>query len=97
MNDSKTIARVGLLLLLTLLLATVAVGAGGFNLDWWTIDGGGGRATGAAYTLDGTIGQPDAGVLAGGDYGLSGGFWSDGGGLPAYDVYLPSVRTVPDS
>jgi hypothetical protein len=40
--------------------------------------------------LGGTIGQADAGLMTGGVYTLSGGFW---GGLPAmrYRVYLPVV------
>lgn len=33
------------------------------------------RSTGGDFELSGTIGQPDAGVLAGGDLKLSGGFW----------------------
>lgn len=31
--------------------------------------------TGGSYALSGTIGQADAGELAGGDFALSGGFW----------------------
>ena len=33
------------------------------------------RSTGSDFELSGTIGQPDAGSLAGGDFELSGGFW----------------------
>ncbi|MCP4708923.1 MAG: hypothetical protein GY869_09885 [Planctomycetes bacterium] len=46
-----------------------------YEITWSTIDGGGGRSTGGTYTLEGTIGQPDAGLLSGGDYVLAGGFW----------------------
>ena len=46
-----------------------------FAIDWSTMDGGGGVSSGGAYSVSGTIGQPDAGQLAGGDYTLSGGFW----------------------
>lgn len=46
-----------------------------YSIDWFTVDGGGG-ADGGAYALSGTIGQPDAGLLSGGDYALSGGFWA---------------------
>jgi hypothetical protein len=45
-----------------------------FNIDWHTIDGGGGTSTGGVFTLYGTIGQPDAGTLTGGTYTLEGGF-----------------------
>lgn len=47
-----------------------------YNLSWFTIDGGGGTSSGGVYVLSGTIGQPDAGQLSGGDYSLVGGFWS---------------------
>ncbi len=46
-----------------------------FALNWFTTDGGGGTSTGGAYALSGTIGQPDAGKLTGGNYTLAGGFW----------------------
>jgi hypothetical protein len=47
-----------------------------YDLAWWTIDGGGGTSSGGTYSVTGTIGQPDAGVLSGGNYTLEGGFWS---------------------
>jgi hypothetical protein len=47
-----------------------------FSIDWYTIDGGGGTSTGGAYQLSGTIGQSDAGAMSGGNYSLTGGFWS---------------------
>jgi len=47
----------------------------GFNVDWHTIDGGGGTSVGAGFVLSGTIGQPDAGEMAGGGFLLTGGFW----------------------
>ena len=46
-----------------------------YALDWFTIDGGGGASSGGAYSLAGTIGQPDAGISSGGGYSLVGGFW----------------------
>ena len=46
-----------------------------YSIDWFTIDGGGGTSGGGAYTLNGTIGQTDAGTLSGGGYTLEGGFW----------------------
>jgi hypothetical protein len=47
-----------------------------YDLSWFAIDGGGGTSSGGIYSVSGTIGQPDAGVLSGGDYTLVGGFWS---------------------
>jgi len=46
-----------------------------YSIDWWSVDGGGGASTGGVYSLSGTIGQPDAGKLTGGNFVLEGGFW----------------------
>ena len=47
-----------------------------YEITWYTIDGGGEMFTfGGDYELSGTIGQHDAGTLAGGEYELAGGFW----------------------
>jgi len=58
---------------------TLTVVAGGpFDLSRTTIDGGGAmRSTSAdgVLELSGTIGQPNAGVLTGGDFSLTSGFW----------------------
>ena len=45
------------------------------TVDWFTLDGGGGTSTGGQYTVSGTVGQPDAGTMAGGRYALEAGFW----------------------
>jgi hypothetical protein len=46
-----------------------------YSVDWSTVDGGGGRSTGGVYSVSGTIGQPDAGRMSGGNFTLDGGFW----------------------
>lgn len=77
-------------LLLLLVWSGVAL-AQDFGLAWWTMDGGGETyqaSAGGQFTLGGTIGQPDAGLLAGGPYTLGGGFWA-GGALRRFGVYLP--------
>lgn len=51
--------------------------SGGYTIDWFSVDGGGGAVSGGAYTLNGAIGQPEAGILSGGVYSLAGGFWND--------------------
>jgi hypothetical protein len=61
----------------------------GYDLSWYTIDGGGAISTGGSYALGGSIGQPAVGVLSGGTYTLSGGFWSGTGSN--YRIYLPMV------
>jgi len=71
----------------------LASSVGGFDLSWFSIDGGGGVSNGASYALTGTIGQPDAGALSGGVYNLAGGFWPDAisRDLDVYSIYLPVV------
>jgi hypothetical protein len=86
---------VGCALLVVVPLA-VAQSGGGYDLSWWTVDGGGGTVDGSgppgAYSLAGTIAQPDAGRLAGGGYTLAGGFWVGAGGAAReYGIYLPLV------
>ena len=66
--------------------------AAGYDLSWWTVDSGGLVEAGSPglYSLSGSIGQPDAGlVLTGGGYTLAGGFW--GGAATQYRIYLPLV------
>jgi hypothetical protein len=62
-----------------LLLASVALANGGYEIPWFTVDGGGGESTGGGLMLAGTVGQMDAGVLSGGTYTLAGGFWPGAG------------------
>ena len=78
------------------LLLPLAVNAQNYSLDWHTIDGGGGTSTGGVYTVRGTIGQPDANVqqMAGGNYALSGGFWSI---FAVQMAGAPALTIVPDS
>ena len=83
----------GSILMLALLVTGVAWAAveTGYDLSWWTVDSGGGTSSGNGYTLNGTLGQPDAGMLArGGGYTLAGGFWHGGVvSVPQSQVYLP--------
>ena len=52
-----------------------ALGGVGFDLSWWTIDAGGGTMTGEGFALNGTLGQPDTGGMAGQTITLNAGFW----------------------
>jgi len=75
-------------LLCVLASTAMAQSGGGYALDWSTVDGGGATfSTGGDYSLGGTAGQPDAGLLLGGEYTLLGGFWGRAG-LP-WRIYLP--------
>jgi len=60
---------------LVLAFSLPAVQAETYSMEWDTIDGGGGTSTGGVYSVSGTVGQPDAGRLSGGNYTLEGGFW----------------------
>ena len=85
------IAVLAVALLLAGLLGIAQAQTGsGYDLTWHTIDGGGtSSASGGAYTLAGTIGQADAGVLGGGPYTLSGGFWQ---AEYLRRIYLPLIN-----
>ncbi len=85
------LAVVALLILAATTVALARVAAG-YDLSWWTVDGGGGASRGGAYALDGTIGQPDAAGLSGGSYTLNSGYW--GGISHVYTLYLPAVSRI---
>lgn len=62
---------------LTLLAMTMAARAQQYSIDWYKIAGGGGTSSNGQYVVSGTIGQHDAGgPMTGGNYSLTGGFWS---------------------
>ena len=71
---SKKAVILGALLLAVsgafLITALVSGASSEYDITWWTVDGGGGLSQGGDYTLQGTIGQPDASSSQGGDYGL---------------------------
>lgn len=86
---TRRILLIAVLVLGLFSMASLAIaGGGGYTLDWFTADGGGGNTAGGSYTLSSTIGQPDAGALSGGSYTLNGGFWHTTNML----VYIPVVR-----
>jgi hypothetical protein len=84
-------------ILLILAVAALEVGTvagqsgGSYDLSWNTLDSGGTFSNGGPYVLGGTMGQVDAGVLAGGSFTLRGGFWKGGAQHGAFRVYLPLV------
>jgi len=63
-----------------LLLATAA---GAAQIDWYSIDGGGAFSSGGGFELNSAIGQPDAGLLSGGSFRLTGGFLAGAPAAPA--------------
>jgi len=80
----------GVLLGLSVMSAASGPLANGFAIPWWTVDNGGGTSQGGTYTLSGTIGQSDASNASGGDFHLTGGFWSIM--MVRFRNYLPVVR-----
>ena len=81
-------------LVVAVLLGSTAIAATqAYDLDWWTVDGGGNTSSGGVYSLSATIGQPDAGSLSGGDFTLAGGYWSEAVSVPPVrELYLPLVN-----
>ena len=66
---------------ITLILGVATLAPGqDYEIDWRTIDGGGGTSAGGTFELEGTLGQHDsndpATALTGADFTLVGGFWA---------------------
>mgnify|MGYP006290393891 CR=1 FL=1 len=94
MKRYRLVRILSLAILLSVPTVAGAQTGGTYDLTWSSIDGGGHTfSTGGDYVLGGTAGQPDAGVMTGGNYTLGGGFW--GGGAvesgPTHDIFLPLV------
>jgi hypothetical protein len=64
-----------------------------FELDWHTLDGGGGVSSGGTFTLVATIGQPDAGRSQGGTFALESGFW--GAAIAIQQPGAPALQITP--
>lgn len=85
--------------LAVLLAGAFGLKAQSYSIDWHKVAGGGGTSTGGVYSVSGTIGQPDAGLLSGGNYSLDGGFWGIIGavqtlGAPALTITRTATNTV---
>ena len=94
MRKMKTVVSAVLLL-----ASALCTRAQSYSIDWFTIDGGGGTSTGGVYSVSGTIGQPDAGHMSGGNFTLDGGFWGiiaavQTPGSPLLRVVLTGTNTV---
>ena len=74
--------------------AASAQTGGPYELSWSDV-GASGSSSGGVYSLDSTIGQPEAGAVSGGDYTLAGGFFASPGVLQSPvmpRVYLPLLQ-----
>ena len=81
------------------LISALSAQAQTYSIDWFKIAGGGGTSTGGVYTVSGTIGQHDAGgPLIGGNYSLTGGFWSlvaiQTTNAPFLKIFLSTTNTA---
>jgi hypothetical protein len=70
-----------------------------YSIHWYKVAGGGSTSIGGVYSISGTIGQPEAGHMAGGNYSLDGGFWGiiasvQTPGSPDLRVLRSSTNTV---
>ena len=66
-----------ILALFSVTLSLAAAQSGGdYELDWTTIDGGGGEISGGNFVLNGTIGQENAGISTGNNFTLNSGYWA---------------------
>jgi hypothetical protein len=75
--QTRSVLYVLVLLLSTLIFQPSTASGQQYSIDWFKVAGGGGTSTNGAYQVSGTIGQHDAGgPMIGGNYSLTGGFWS---------------------
>ena len=78
-------------LALSLLLAIAASADANMRITWYAFTGGGGHSGSTHYTLDGSMGQPAAGLASSAHFRLGGGFWYVLGvpQVTAGHLYLP--------
>jgi hypothetical protein len=87
------------LAILAVPLFTLPLPAQTYSIGWYKVAGGGGTSTGGVYTVSGTIGQHDpGGTLTGGQFSLTGGFWSlyvvPTPGAPSLRIQLTTTNTA---
>jgi hypothetical protein len=96
MMKTKHTTIILITLLGLLLISTTALAASDYQINWWTVDGGGGTSQSADghYTLNGTIGQPDVGAASGDDFAIKGGFWGSlSAAIQEFFVHLPLITS----
>ncbi len=79
------------LLALALVAFAMRVEAQQYSIPWYDVAGGGGGGSGGAgaYSVTGTIGQPDAGAaMINAPYVVVGGFWSVLGARPSIMIWI---------
>lgn len=76
------------LCLLLILAGTANAAVNALDVPRYVISSGGGYSAAGIYVLEGTVGQPVAGVVAIGSYELCSGFWC---GLGLFHDFLPII------
>ena len=85
MIDYKTLQKSLFIVIIITIISVTVIFA--YDISWWTIDGGSNTSSGGSYSLSGTTGQPDSGILTGGTYKLEGGFWVFAPGATFADIW----------
>ena len=63
-------------------------GSTNFEITWYSMDGSGGtKMQGGDFSLTGIAGEPDVGVMSGGDFALEGGFLSGVDTIPPLEIF----------
>lgn len=94
----KTTAK--LVTFLAAIIGGISAQAQDFSIDWFGLAGGGnGSSLGGDFELSATIGQPEAGGMAGGDFSIIGGFWSivaveESPGSPTLSIRLSTAGVI---
>jgi hypothetical protein len=65
-----------LIALVGLFLIPLAGWTQSYSIDWYKIAGGGSMSSNSQFSVSGTIGQSDAGNMSGGNFSVTGGYWS---------------------
>ena len=80
------------LVLLVLIASNASAAVNAIELPRYVIGAGGGRVTAGNYVLEGTVGQPVAGVVSQGNSELCSGFWcSSSGPTELLKIFLPLI------
>lgn len=78
----------GIIFISIFLLITIsAIAQTGYEIDWYSSDGGGTVSNGGEYSISGIAGQPDAGYVESGNYSIAGGFFS-GSALTSTEIFI---------
>jgi hypothetical protein len=90
MNKKHRVMQIVILVTLLLTVTGAALAAGGYEVRWSVIGGGGGHTEMGDYRIESTIGQGIAGWTSMGDYELCAGFWC--GAESIIKMFMPLIK-----